>query len=205
MFAAEKKVILASASPRRRQFFTDLGISFSILVSGFEEKHIPGERPEEYVERNARQKAVSACQLCSSVEREGVVVGADTIVVSPEGHILEKPRDVEDAYRMLRLLSGRKHRVLSGFAIIDASSTRVLHSAVVQTAVSFRRIEEAEIRAYVATGEPLDKAGGYGIQGRAAVFVDTVEGSYTNVVGLPLCEIVDALKVHAGLRLFSHR
>jgi septum formation protein len=205
MFSAEKKVILASASPRRRQFFTDLGISFSILVSGFEEKHLPGERPEEYVERNACQKGIAATQLCSPVEREGVVVGADTIVVSPEGHILEKPRDAEDACRMLRMLSARKHRVLSGFALIDALTLRVLHSQVVTTQVSFRRLEEAEIRAYVATGEPLDKAGAYGIQGRAAVFVDSVEGSYTNVVGLPLCEVVDALKAHAGLRLFSAR
>lgn len=126
-------------------------------------------------------------------------------MVSPEGHILEKPRDAEDASRMLRMLSARKHKVMSAFSLVDASSLRVLHSQVVHTTVSFRRLEEAEIRAYIATGEPLDKAGAYGIQGRAAVFVDSVEGSYTNVVGLPLCEVVDALKIHAGLKLFSAR
>jgi septum formation protein len=205
MFSAEKKVILASASPRRRQFFTDLGISFGILVSGLDEKHIPGEQPHDYVARNATQKALAATQLCSPMEREGVVVGADTIVVSPEGYILEKPIDVDDACRMLRMLSARKHTVMSAFALVDASTLRVLHSQVVHTAVSFRRLEEAEIRAYVATGEPLDKAGAYGIQGKAAVFVDSVEGSYTNVVGLPLCELVDALKTHVGLKLFLHR
>ncbi len=203
MFSAQKRVILASASPRRRQFFSDLGVPFSILVSGIDERHILGEAPEAYVERNARGKAMAAIELCSPMERDGVVVGADTIVVSPERHILEKPIDVEDACRMLRMLSGRKHLVLSAFALVDVASRQCVHSKVVETIVSFRVLADAEIRAYVATGEPMDKAGGYGIQGKASVFVDAIQGSYTNVVGLPLCELVEALKTHAGLRLFS--
>ena len=199
----QRKLILASASPRRRQFLKDLGISFDVLVSGAPERHEPGETPEAYVARNAREKAVAAANLCSPLDRHAVILGADTIVVSPEGAILEKPADADDAARMLRLLSGRRHRVLSSFALVDAANRSCLHSHVVVTQVSFRRLEETEIRGYVASGEPLDKAGAYGIQGRAAAFVDGVEGSYTSVVGLPLCEVIAALKEHMGLKLFA--
>ena len=175
-------LILASGSPRRRELLATLGHSFAVVVPEIDETPLPGERPRAFAERMAEEKA-------AAVDGEGVVVAADTIVVLGD-KILGKPVDAADAREMLRLLSGRPHEVVTGVCVRSRNRTMVFS---VGTEVVFRTLEEAEIKAYAATGEPMDKAGAYAIQGGAAHMVCAINGSYTNVVGLPLCELHEAL------------
>ncbi len=156
-----------------------------------------GADPAETCLLNARLKAE---QVAAWVEEQALVLAADTIVVVDD-LILGKPEDTEDARRMLQLLSGRRHQVLTGCVILDPGRT-VSRSFAVATGVVFKSLEPDEIDGYVATGEPLDKAGGYGIQGRGAFLVASVHGSYTNVVGLPLAEVLDVLAEVGGPRPF---
>ena len=181
-------LILASGSPRRREFFTRMGWTFTVVKPGTEERVHPGETPEQYVRRNAEEKAADALALSGIADR-AVAVAADTIVVQ-DGRILEKPKDPADAHRMLRELSGRTHQVMTGLCIRTADA---MHSRTVVTDVEFKDLTDAEIDAYIRTGEPMDKAGAYAIQGLAAYMIRSVRGSYTNVVGLPLAETVEAL------------
>ena len=181
-------LILASGSPRRREFFTRMGWNFTVVKPGTEERVHPGETPEQYVRRNAEEKAADALALSGIADR-AVAVAADTIVVQ-DGRILEKPKDPADAHRMLRELSGRTHQVMTGLCIRTADA---MHSRTVVTDVEFKPLTDAEIDAYIRTGEPMDKAGAYAIQGLAAYMIRNVRGSYTNVVGLPLAETVEAL------------
>ena len=181
-------LILASGSPRRREFFTRMGWNFTVVKPGTEERVHPGETPEQYVRRNAEEKAADALALSSIADR-AVAVAADTVVVQ-DGRILEKPKDSADAHRMLRELSGRTHQVMTGLCIRTAGE---YHSQTVVTDVEFKPLTDAEIDAYIRTGEPMDKAGAYAIQGLAAYMIRNVRGSYTNVVGLPLSETVEAL------------
>ena len=181
-------LILASGSPRRREFFTRMGWTFTVVKPGTEERVHPGETPEQYVRRNAEEKAADALTLSGIADR-AVAVAADTIVVQ-DGRILEKPKDPADAHRMLRELSGRTHQVMTGLCIRTAAA---MHSRTVVTDVEFKPLTDAEIDAYIRTGEPMDKAGAYAIQGLAAYMIRSVRGSYTNVVGLPLAETVEAL------------
>ena len=181
-------LILASGSPRRREFFTRMGWNFTVVKPGTEERVHPGETPEQYVRRNAEEKAADALAL-SGIADHAVAVAADTIVVQ-DGRILEKPKDPADAHRMLRELSGRTHQVMTGLCIRTAAA---MHSRTVVTDVEFKDLTDAEIDAYIRTGEPMDKAGAYAIQGLAAYMIRNVRGSYTNVVGLPLAETVEAL------------
>lgn len=181
-------LILASGSPRRREFFTRMGWTFTVVKPGTEERVHPGETPENYVRRNAEEKAADALALSGIADR-AVAVAADTIVVQ-DGRILEKPKDPADAHRMLRELSGRTHQVMTGLCIRTADA---MHSRTVVTDVEFKNLTDAEIDAYIRTGEPMDKAGAYAIQGLAAYMIRSVRGSYTNVVGLPLAETVEAL------------
>ena len=181
-------LILASGSPRRREFFTRMGWTFTVVKPGTEERVHPGETPENYVRRNAEEKAADALALSGIADR-AVAVAADTIVVQ-DGRILEKPKDPADAHRMLRELSGRTHQVMTGLCIRTADA---MHSRTVVTDVEFKPLTDAEIDAYIRTGEPMDKAGAYAIQGLAAYMIRSVRGSYTNVVGLPLAETVEAL------------
>jgi septum formation protein len=172
-------VILASASPRRREILRRAGIAFRARPAQVDERRKRGEQPADYAVRIARAKAAAAA-------RPGeMVLGADTIVVVG-GRILGKPRDKREAARMLRLLSGRAHRVLTGICLLRDGRVR---AEVVSTRVWFRRLSDAEIAAYVATGEPLDKAGAYAIQGRASKFVERIEGCYFNVMGLPVARV----------------
>jgi septum formation protein len=157
-----------------------IGLTFSTDPADVDETVKPGEHPEEYAVRVAVDKA----RVAAARGGEGVIIAADTIVVLDD-KILGKPADAEDAERMLSLLSGRKHRVITGLAIMDAASGRTLASAEV-TSVWFRELTAAEISAYVQSGEPLDKAGAYGIQEKGALLVQKIEGCYFNVVGLPL-------------------
>ncbi|MCE5364551.1 Maf-like protein [Pseudomonas sp. 32.2.56] len=174
---------LASGSPRRRELLTQIGVPFLTQIAPIDENALPGESPLAYVERLALAKGHAG--LAALADSDGaVVLGADTAVVL-DGHILGKPRDRADALATLQALSGRSHQVLTAVALV--SRERQV-ARVVTSQVTFRPLTQAEIEAYWASGEPQDKAGSYGIQGLAAVFVSQLQGSYSAVVGLPLCE-----------------
>jgi septum formation protein len=169
-------LILASSSPRRAELLQAAGIDFTIRAAGVDEATRPDESPPDYVLRLSREKARAV------VRGDELALGADTTVVI-NGEIIGKPADAEEAGRMLRALSGQWHEVLTGVTLARAG--RII-SAVSSTRVKFAEISDAEIRWYVATGEPMDKAGAYAIQGHASLFVESIEGSYSNVVGLPM-------------------
>lgn len=182
------RLVLASASPRRRELLTQAGFTFEVRAAHVNEDPRPDEDPIAYVVRLAREKAEAV--YAELHDPEILVLGADT-TVTLDGHILAKPGDQADACRMLRMLSGRTHRVITGVAIAFASGTEV---AAEVTGVQFLTVTEDEIAAYVATGEPMDKAGAYGIQGSAAKWIPRIEGCYSNVVGLPLALVSTMLK-----------
>ncbi len=173
-------LILASASPRRRELLAQAGYVFEVRPAHVNEDVKAGEDPIAYVVRLAREKAQAVFDTAG--DPKTVVLGADT-TVTLDGHILGKPENADDAARMLRLLSGRTHRVMTGVAVVTAKGAEV---AAEVTGVRFLTLSDAEIAAYIATGEPMDKAGAYGIQGMAAKWIPRVEGCYFNVVGLPL-------------------
>ena len=175
-----RRLILASASPRRRELLTQAGFTFEVFPAHVNEDPRPDEDPIAYVVRLARDKAQSRLLRSSTILR-AIVLGADT-TVTLDGHILAKPEDAADATRMLRMLSGRTHRVITGVAVASATGIEV---AAEVTGVQFLTLTDEEIAAYVATGEPMDKAGAYGIQGYAAKWIPRIEGCYFNVVGLP--------------------
>ncbi len=190
-------LILASASPRRRELLQLAGIPLEIIPSRADERFLHGESPEEHVRRVARAKAIDVGR-----QHPGRwVLGADT-VVAIDGRVLGKPGDPREAEEMLRDLSQREHRVLTGFHILRYPSMEE-RGGVVISRVRFKSLSPEEIRWYINTGEPFDKAGGYAIQGKAAFMVKEVHGSYTNVVGLPLCEVVEALRELGAVNLFG--
>jgi len=179
------RLILASASPRRRELLAQAGYTFEVQPAHVNEDLRPDEDPIAYVVRLAREKAQSVFAEISSTgpaSPPAVVLGADT-TVTLDSHILAKPEDAADAARMLGLLSGRTHRVITGVALASAKGVEV---AAEVTGVQFLTLNDDEIAAYIATGEPMDKAGAYGIQGFAAKWIPRIEGCYFNVVGLPL-------------------
>lgn len=191
-------LVLASASPRRRELLAQVGFKFDVRPACIPEDPREGEDPIAYVTRLAREKAEAVyAELSSKPRREDelVVLGADT-TVTLDNHILGKPENARDAARMLRMLSGRSHHVVTGVAVV--TSRRVEVAAEV-TAVRFLTLTDAEIDAYVATGEPMDKAGAYAIQGQAARWIPRVEGCYFNVVGLPLALVGTLLDGAAGV------
>jgi len=193
-------LVLASASPRRRELLTQVGYSFQVQPAHIPEDPSPDEDPIAYVTRLAREKAeaVFAALAAEAGKANGeplAVLGADT-TVTLDNHILGKPEDAADAVRMLRLLAGRTHRVITGVALVTAEATEV---AAEVTAVRFLDLSDEEIAAYVATGEPMDKAGAYGIQGRAARWIPRIEGCYFNVVGLPLALVCNLLEGRTAL------
>ena len=179
---------LASASPRRRELLAQIGVPFVTLIASIDETALPGEPAERYVERLAREKALAGLAALGD-PADAVVLGADTAVVL-DGRILGKPADRAECLATLAALSGRENQVLTAVAL--ASAQRI-ESRVVASRVRFRPLRAGEAEAYWATGEPCDKAGSYGIQGLAAVFVSQLEGSYSAVVGLPLCETAQLL------------
>lgn len=188
-----KPLYLASGSPRRRELLTQIGVPFITVSADIDETPLDHETPSAYVERLARGKA-EAGRLALETGVDGCVLGADTAVVL-DGRILGKPQDQADSLAMLLSLSGRDHEVLTAIAVLDGQRCE---SRVVRSRVRFRSITEQEASAYWASGEPRDKAGGYGIQGLGAVFVAGLEGSYSAVVGLPLCETFELLG-HFGI------
>nr|WP_232806234.1 Maf family protein [Proteus vulgaris] len=172
---------LASSSPRRRELLALLDVEFSIIMPAIDEIWQQGEKPEEYVLRLAKEKSQEGVR---QAPQDYPVLGSDTIVVY-DGHILEKPRDKTHAAQILRSLSGATHQVMTAIAISNRTHTL---SQLVVTHVTFRVMTESEISAYIESGEPMDKAGAYGIQGKGGRFVQRIEGSYHAVVGLPLVE-----------------
>lgn len=178
------RLILASGSPRRRELLKVLGLPFDVHAPGIDERPRPGEDPRDLVMRLATEKAVTAAG-------EGVVtLGADT-EVALDGGTLGKPSDTEDAARLLGKVAGRTHTVLTGVAVVAGGSVL---STMVASTVTIRPMTEEEIRWYAATGEPLDKAGAYALQGIGAAFVERIDGSHSNVIGLPLVETVELLR-----------
>lgn len=180
------RVILASSSPRRRDLLELVGIQHEVRPADIDETVLPGEVPAPHAERLARSKALTI----AAKEQSALVIGSDTIVVV-DGKILGKPNDAADAHRMLRMLSGREHTVVT--AVAAALDGQVV-SAVEQVLVTFRSLSDAEIADYIATGEPMDKAGAYGIQGFGATIIRKVDGDFFAVMGLSLVTLVDLLK-----------
>ncbi len=189
-------LILASASPRRQELLHQLGLSFSVQVSQVPEVRSPDEAPEAYVLRLAQAKAQAVAQQ----HPQALVLGADTTVVC-QGQVLEKPRDRADGLAMLAALSGRSHQVHTAVCLRQGQHQQT--HCLVTTRVQFRTITPSEAQAYWATQEPCDKAGGYAIQGKGALFITGIEGSYSNVVGLPLAETAQLLEGF-GVNLWSH-
>jgi len=190
-----EKIILASQSPRRKELLEHAGVDFKIVPADIEERLMPSEMADDYVRRLSREKA----QFVSKHNPGIWVIGADTTVVMGNT-ILEKPESEDDARKMLKTLSGRSHIVYTGFTICYREDTksgcqreeRVITSSV-KTDVLFKSLTDQEIEWYVSTGEPFDKAGGYAIQGLGAFMVKSINGSYSNVVGLPVCEVIELL------------
>lgn len=185
------KIILASASPRRWELLRQIGVEFDPHPVVIDERPLAEESPSEYVLRLAREKALAAYQACRRP-----TLGADTAVVIA-GEILGKPRDWEEARQMLHRLSGKTHEVYSGVVLATEEKALATFS---RTLVTFKPLSEGEIEAYLKTGEPFDKAGAYAIQGKGAIFVHHLEGSYSGVVGLPLFETAQLLR-KIGLKL----
>jgi nucleoside triphosphate pyrophosphatase len=192
-------IYLASRSPRRRVLLNQLGVSFRVLDPDIDESTLAGETPDALVRRLAAAKAAAGRGLLGDSGAH-LVLGADTVVVLDD-EVLGKPRDAGHACELLLRLSGCWHRVLSGVALASADGTATRLS---ESRVCFRQLSRRECEAYAGSGEPLDKAGGYGIQGRAAAFVSNLRGSYSGVVGLPLYETAELL-TEAGIALFPYK
>jgi septum formation protein len=195
-----RHIYLASSSPRRRDLLRQIGVSFDILTfrrggrgmdADVDETPDPDESPDRYVERLALSKASAGVRrlLWRNLAREPVLA-ADT-AIDIDGRIIGKPLDTEDAHAILRRLSGRQHRVLTAIAVSDGERTR---SSLSASDVRFRPLSDDDIRRYIATGEPMDKAGAYGIQGHAAIFIADIHGSYSGIMGLPLFETASLLE-----------
>ncbi len=180
-------LILASRSPRRRYLLEQAGLTFSVIPSTLDESSIPVSPPENQVRMLAKAKAVEVAELYP----ESWVIGADTLVLIGDT-VLGKPDAEAQARRMLKALSAKTHRVLTGYCICCKATERSI-SETVETKVSFKTLRETEIDWYLSTGEPFDKAGAYAVQGLGSFLVKRIEGSYTNVVGLPICEVIECL------------
>ena len=191
IFVTDKPLILASASPRRRKFLEELGIDFTVQAADVDETPKRSESPEDFVCRLAFEKA----DAVSKHHQSSWVLGADTVVVL-DGEILGKPKDEEAAGSMLKSLSGRCHEVWTGFCL-SSPENAVFEKQAIKTDVWFSVLTDDIIHAYITTGEPLDKAGSYGIQGKGGFLVEQIHGSYSNVVGLPLTEVLSVLTKHA--------
>jgi septum formation protein len=186
-----ERLILASSSPRRQQLLRQIGLEFDVVPSDVREDFIGGESPRDHVLRLAELKA----QRVAQVYPNRWVIGADT-AVAVDGMILGKPQTEQEAHRMLLALSGRNHRVFTGVSVCHRAKGKG-ETIAVETEVRMKTLTREEVAWYIRTGEPFDKAGGYAIQGKGAFMVQRIEGSYTNVVGLPLCELLEMLD-HLG-------
>jgi septum formation protein len=189
------KVILASGSPRRRELLTWAGVEFEILVSDIDETPIKKESPSKMVSRLSEEKAKAVAQLLMGKHQDAVIISADTTVVSPRGKILGKPVDLKEAYQMISELQGKTHQVLTGYSVLKVKNGKIkkIISKVVKTAVTMRKLSPADRKFYLSQGESMDKAGAYAAQGFGMVLIEKINGSYTNVVGLPMNEVLSDL------------
>ena len=190
------RLILASQSPRRRELLESIGLPFDVVPSSVPEVHAPGESPDDYVTRLSQAKA----DAVAAIHRDRWVIAADTIVMLGD-LLLEKPADQSDARRMLSLIAGQTHVVHTGLTLQHADAT-YRHTAVARSEVRMLPLTADEVAWYAATGEPLDKAGAYAVQGIGGMFIESIDGSYTNVVGLPLALLFQMLK-RAGIDALS--
>lgn len=200
------QIILASGSARRREILNELKVPFKVIVSHADETLDKSTQPSEYVKTLSLRKATAVAnspevaELQSAASNESpLIIASDTVVVC-DGKILKKPKSIDDARDMLTLLSGRAHTVMSGIAVIYNEKTVSAHE---ETQVFFRKLDESEIEAYISTDEPYDKAGGYGIQDTASIFVERIDGDYLNVVGLPVYRLFELLKREFGIGYFD--
>lgn len=189
-------LVLASQSIRRQEILRHLGLELKIIVSDADENITEKLSPEEFTERLSIRKAEAVLPLC---DKNDMIIAGDTVVALGD-EIFGKPTDREDAFRMLSALSGTTHKVVSGIAVCYGGKTAVSHEV---TEVTFRSLSEAEINAYIDTGEPFDKAGSYGLQDKASVFVEKINGDYFNVVGLPVFRMFRLIKEHFGIDYFD--
>lgn len=193
------EIILASASPRRWELLTNMGLSFKVVVSDADESAVSQDVPPHiYVQQLALIKAAGAAKKILS-EKDAVIISADTIVVYG-GRILGKPKSEEDAYEMLEMLSGKTHSVYTGYCVMSLGDGRTVCGREC-TEVTFRELSDEKIKGYIATKEPMDKAGAYGIQGLGAMLVSGIKGDYFNVVGLPVGALADTLEKDFGFKL----
>jgi septum formation protein len=183
-----KSFILASVSPRRQELLSSVGLKFKIIPAHINEEYLQGESPSEHVRRLSQNKAMAIARK----NPNAWVLGADTIVVI-DGLILGKPKNKKQAREMIERLSGREHQVFTGFTIAH-DTDKVYKTKVIRSIVRFKKISSEEIKWYINSDEPYDKAGGYALQGKGASFIKSIRGSYTNVIGLPLCEVLEELK-----------
>ncbi len=195
----ESRLILASESPRRYELLKQVGLDFDVIPSGIGEDQIRGESPQKHVLRLAEAKALDV----GNQHPDRWVIAADTIVYVDHS-ILGKPKSREEAVKMLRRLSGKEHRVLTGFSVHHLAKGKGDREAV-QTAVRVKELTQTEMEWYVETGEPFDKAGGYAIQGIGSFMIESIKGSYTNVVGLPICELMKMLSRLGAIEIADFR
>ena len=188
-------IILASASPRRQELLQRMGVDFIVRTAPHDETMNPFSVPADEVARVSQLKAQAVYPLCHD---DDIIVAADTVVVC-DGRIMGKPRSDADAFSMLRRLSGREHQVMTGLTVMQGD---LAETTTVTTTLRFRPLSDQEIRNYIATGEPADKAGAYGIQGMASMFVVGLDGDYYNVMGLPICTLTLMLRKH-GVKLLG--
>lgn len=194
------RIILASTSPRRIELMKQVGLVCEVISPNADETPRRGEKPTALVARLAREKAAS---VATGIEGDSIIIAADTIVVDPSGkRILGKPTSVADAQKMLSMLSGRKHTVLTGYCIWETGENAYVKVRVVKSTVVMRKLSRIQIEAYVATGEPMDKAGSYAAQGLGVALIEKISGSHANVVGLPVSQLWLDLETHFGLKAF---
>lgn len=191
-------IVLASSSPRRRELLESVGVEFRVISPTADESRLNDEPPGEFALRVSAAKALSAAR---GLKPGTIVIGADTIVVV-DGDVLGKPSDEKEASSMLHRISGGEHHVLTAFSLVRPDS-EIIHSEIVETSVSVKSLAAWEIEGYIKTGEPMDKAGAYGIQGIGAFMIKEIRGSYTNVVGLPLLELLEALRQQGTGNIFG--
>jgi septum formation protein len=198
----EYRLILASTSPRRIELMKQVGLSCEVLSPDADETPKRGETPARLVARLAKEKAASVARKL--LETPALIIAADTIVVEPTGKkILGKPRSIEEAQKMLRLLSGKTHTVLTGYCIYPTGDKQKSVVRVIKSQVSMRSLTSTQIKAYVASGEPMDKAGSYAAQGLGMALIEKLNGSYANVVGLPISQLLIDLEEQFGLEVFQ--
>ena len=183
-----RKIILASSSPRRKQIMEQIGLDCIVEVSDYEEKLIPDVSVEEFVKTLSLGKAKSVAKN----HQDAIIIGADTTVFI-DNQILGKPKTLAGASEMLHKLSGKTHSVFTGFTVIDTKNNIII-TDFIETKIKFKDLSEEEISGYIESGEPMDKAGAYGVQGKGALLVEHIEGDYANITGLPIVKIVEILK-----------